>query len=131
MYEYTDNVLRYMRRRFIRLFHQFNSNTSFDELNVIQSSKALYEELEKITEEGLLLIAKRAYKDSTGKDANNKTINYSDAKEYANPYGESAKTVKDKEEDLKIVFTGDTKEFMLLAKGGACYINSIKVYFKE
>ena len=36
-----------------------------------------------------------------------------------------------KEEDLEIVFTGDTKEFMLLAKGGACYINSIKVYFKE
>ena len=54
MYEYTDKVIRYMRKKFIRLFNQFNGLTSFDELNVIQSSKSLYEELEKITEEGLL-----------------------------------------------------------------------------
>lgn len=70
MYEYTDKVIRYMRKKFIRLFNQFNGLTSFDELNVIQSSKSLYEELEKITEEGLLLIAKRAYKDQSGKFAN-------------------------------------------------------------
>ena len=69
MYEYTDKVIRYMRKKFIRLFNQFNGLTSFDELNVIQSSKSLYEELEKITEESLLLIAKRAYKDQSGKFA--------------------------------------------------------------
>ena len=69
MYEYTDKVIRYMRKKFIRLFNRFNGLTSFDELNVIQSSKSLYEELEKITEEGLLLIAKRAYKDQSGKFA--------------------------------------------------------------
>ena len=70
MYEYTDKVIRYMRRRFIRLFYQFNGLTSFDELNVIQSAKSLYEELERITEKNLLLIAKRAYIDHGGKFAN-------------------------------------------------------------
>ena len=67
---------------------------------------------------------------STGKDDKGKNINYYDAKEYANPYGESSTTTKDKAEDLEIVFNSDTNEFMLLAKGGACYLNSIKVYFK-
>ena len=66
MYEYTDKVIRYMWKRFLRLFNQFNGLTSFDELNVLQSSKSLYEELEKITEDGLLLIAKRAYSDNKG-----------------------------------------------------------------
>lgn len=70
MYEYADKIIRYMRKRFIRLFNQFPGQSSFDELNVIQSSKALYEELEKITEESLLLIAKRAYKNQSGKVAN-------------------------------------------------------------
>lgn len=70
MYNYTDKVIRYMKKRFIRLFSNYKQLTSFDELNVIQSSKALYEELEKITEECLLLIAKRAYQDHDGKVIN-------------------------------------------------------------
>lgn len=66
MYKYTDKVILYMKKRFIRLFSQFKSQLSFDELNVIQSSKALYEELEQIVEVSLLMIAKRAYKDHGG-----------------------------------------------------------------
>lgn len=66
MYEYTDKVIRYMRKKFIRLFDSFRTNVLFDELNVISSSKSLYEELEKITEESLLSIAKRAYKTNGG-----------------------------------------------------------------
>lgn len=66
MYEYTDKVVLYMKKRFIRLFSNFKGQMSFDELNVIQSSKALYEELNKIVEECLLMIAKRAYKDNSG-----------------------------------------------------------------
>lgn len=66
MYEYTDKVIRYMRKKFIRLFDSFRTNVPFDELNVISSSKSLYEELEKITEESLLAIAKRAYKTNGG-----------------------------------------------------------------
>lgn len=69
MYEYTDKVIRYMRKKFIRLFNQFNGLTSFDELNVISASKSLYEKLEEVAEESLLLIAKRAYKDNGGKDS--------------------------------------------------------------
>ena len=66
MYEYTDKVILYMRRKFIRLFNSFKSLQSFDELNVIQSSKTLYEELEDIVYESLLLIAKHAYKTHIG-----------------------------------------------------------------
>lgn len=68
MYEYADKVILYMKKRFIRLFSQFKSRASFDELNVIQSSKTLYDELLKITEECLLMIAKRAYTDHGGKN---------------------------------------------------------------
>lgn len=67
MYEYTDKIIRYLRKRFIRLFDSFRGGISFDELNVISSSKSLYEELEQITEESLLRLAKRAYTANGGK----------------------------------------------------------------
>lgn len=73
MYEYTDKVIRYMRKKFIRLFDSFRGNIAFDELNVISSSKSLYKELEVITEESLLLIAKRAYTANGGKSDKNIT----------------------------------------------------------
>jgi len=66
MYDYTDKVILYMKKRFIRLFNQFKSRVSFDELNVLQSARSLYEEMEKIVEESFLLIAKRAYADNGG-----------------------------------------------------------------
>lgn len=64
MYEYTDKVIRQMRRRFIRLFSGFKSTIAirFDELNVIQASRTLYNELEKIALDGFLRIAEKAYK---------------------------------------------------------------------
>lgn len=67
MYEYTDKVLLYLRKKFIRLFSKFKTLASFDELNVLQSSKSLYAELQELTIEGLLLIAKEAYKAQHGK----------------------------------------------------------------
>lgn len=66
MYDCTDKVILYMKKRFIRLFNQFKSQVSFDELNVLQSARSLYEELEKIVEDSFLLIAKRAYADNGG-----------------------------------------------------------------
>ena len=66
MYEYADKVILYMKKRFIRLFNQFKSQVSFEELNVLQSARSLYEEMEKIVEESFLLIAKQAYKDNDG-----------------------------------------------------------------
>jgi SPP1 gp7 family putative phage head morphogenesis protein len=67
MYEYTDKVILMMKKKFIRLFSKMKSLASFDELNVIQSSKDLYKELEDIVYKSLLLIAKHAYKTHAGK----------------------------------------------------------------
>ena len=62
MYEYTDKIILSMRKQFIRLFNKMKTLASFDELNVIQSSQALYKELEDIVYKNLLLIIKHAYK---------------------------------------------------------------------
>jgi len=61
MYEYADKILRAMRKEFIRLFNNFGSQASFDELNVLSSAKALYRELADVAKRGFLLIANRAY----------------------------------------------------------------------
>ena len=61
MYEYTDKVILYMKKRFIRLFSNFKSQSSFDELNVISSAKALYDELKQIVIECFVMIARHAY----------------------------------------------------------------------
>lgn len=64
MYKYTDKIIRYLNRRFIRIFGNAKGITSFDALNVIEYSHSMYAELNKITEEKLLLLAKRIYKDN-------------------------------------------------------------------
>lgn len=64
MYEYTDKIIRYLNKRFIRIFGNAKDITSFDALNVIQYSHSMYAELEKITAETLLLLAKQIYKDN-------------------------------------------------------------------
>ena len=109
-----------------------NNNASFIQSPLFEKNiaKVVVSVNEKITDGRSFVAVPVGTELSNGRDTNGKNINYSDAKEYANPYGESAKTVKGQKEDLEIVFTGDTKEFMLLAKGGACYIDAIKVYFK-
>lgn len=91
MYEYTDKVIRYMRKKFIRLFDSFRGNIAFDELNVISSSKSLYEELEEITEESLLMIAKRAYTANGGKS--DKVITSAWLLEWLNDYNPVTKYV--------------------------------------
>lgn len=65
MYEYTDKIIRYMNKRFIRIFGNAKGMTSFDALNVIQYSHAMYEELLQITLDALLLLAKQVYKDNS------------------------------------------------------------------
>lgn len=68
MYKYTDKIILYMRKRFIRLFSQYKTQTSFDELNVLSSAKSLYSELQSIAEECLLMIAQHAYRENGGKN---------------------------------------------------------------
>lgn len=57
MYEYTDVIIRYLNKRFIEVFHRLKSLVSFDELNVLQSTRLIYDELMQITEEKLLELA--------------------------------------------------------------------------
>lgn len=57
MYEYTDVIIRYLNKRFIEVFHRLKSLVSFDELNVLQSTHLIYDELLTITEEKLLALA--------------------------------------------------------------------------
>lgn len=57
MYEYTDVIIRYLNKRFIEVFHRLKSLVSFDELNVLKSTRLIYDELMQITEEKLLELA--------------------------------------------------------------------------
>ena len=57
MYEYTDVIIRYLNKRFIEVFYRLKSLVSFDELNVLQSTRLIYDELMQITEEKLLELA--------------------------------------------------------------------------
>lgn len=57
MYEFTDVIIRYLNKRFIEVFHRLKSLVSFDELNVLQSTRLIYDELMQITEEKLLELA--------------------------------------------------------------------------
>ena len=55
---------------------------------------------------------------------------YTDS-EYATNYGSTNATAGGGAESLTINFTGETKDFALIAKGGALYIDSIEVYSAE
>lgn len=71
MYEYTDVIIRYLNKRFIEVFRRLKSLVSFDELNVLQSTQLIYDELLTITEEKLLDLAVYYY-NSTVKNAKTK-----------------------------------------------------------
>ena len=64
MYEYTDVIIRYLNKRFIEVFHRLKSLVSFDELNVLQFTRLIYDELMQITEEKLLELAVYYYNDA-------------------------------------------------------------------
>ena len=57
MYEYTDAIIRYLNKRFIELFYRLKSLVSFDELNVLSSTRFIYDKLMQITDEKLLELA--------------------------------------------------------------------------
>jgi len=57
MYDYTDVIIRYLNKRFIDIFHQMKSVISMDELNIMQTTYVIYDELLRETEEKLLELA--------------------------------------------------------------------------
>ena len=83
MYEYTDRVIAYLNKRFIRIFQRAKSlatqdskrRLSIDELNVLSASKSIYAELESITIQAFLRLANVYYLEIVG--------------QYGTPLGES------------------------------------------
>lgn len=67
MYEYTDQIIRYLNKRFIRIFGKAKGLMSFDELNVINYSHEMYDKLQRISRDAFLILAKRIYQDNVDK----------------------------------------------------------------
>ena len=63
MYERTDRVIEYLNKQLIALFYRAKLIVDFDELNVIQFSKSLYEEIDKIVKEAYLALAEATAND--------------------------------------------------------------------
>lgn len=61
MYEYTDALLKVYRKRMISVFTRYKSILHIDELNVLNGSERMYNELEAIAEKCFLKIAKKYY----------------------------------------------------------------------
>lgn len=62
MYEYTDKVILVMRKRFVKMFSEYKAQLNIDEVNVLKSSKTLYDDLFEFTVICFEKIAKRSYK---------------------------------------------------------------------
>ena len=63
-YGYTDKEIRYLNKQVNRVFRRTMKS---DELNVIQTSKKMYEELDSIARDSFLRIARRKYRKATKK----------------------------------------------------------------
>lgn len=74
MYKETDKIIQYLNKRFIERFNKSKTILSFDEINVLQYSKKLYEELEEITEKALLKLAQQIYKKHSQSDKTDITL---------------------------------------------------------
>lgn len=61
MYKNADKMTSYLNKRFIKLFNKAKSVSDFEELNIILHSYDLYNELDNITREGLILLGKKDY----------------------------------------------------------------------
>ena len=61
MYEYADKIITYLNRQFIEKFGRLKTIFIFDELNVLQATKALYAELDALVREKLFLLANYVY----------------------------------------------------------------------
>lgn len=62
MYEQTDKVIRYLNKRFIRIFNKARVVLDMDELHILNHSHGMYEELLGVTTEQYLKLAKRTYR---------------------------------------------------------------------
>lgn len=114
MYEYTDKVVRVMRKRFIRAFDRFAGALSFDELHVLESAKALYAELASLAEKNFLSIAKHAYRACGGRTEEEIELEW--ILEYLEEYDPVTKYVYTREVERK---RARFAESVIAGKGGS------------
>lgn len=89
MYNYTDSVIKVMRKKLIQLFNNFNLS-SYDELHVINAAKALYAEADVAVRKCLLTIARIAYIEN-GSNNNYDFIDYYLISEWLSEYNPVSK----------------------------------------
>lgn len=69
MYEYADKVMSYLNARFIDMFNSLKGSLlGIDEVNALQSVKALYRELDELVKEMMYRIAVYVYEEWDGED---------------------------------------------------------------
>lgn len=74
MYEFADSVMNYLNGRFYEMFNGLKSKLlSIDEINLLQSVKALYNELDELVREMMYNIAVYAYENADGDDVSHIT----------------------------------------------------------
>lgn len=61
IYEYADKSAEYLSKQYVRQFGKYDNIMKFDALNIIKKSKKLYEWLDKVTRETLLMLANVVY----------------------------------------------------------------------
>lgn len=64
MYDFADAVIRYLNSRFIEMFSRLKTLTDFDEINILQSVKAVYKEADALFREMMYRIAVTAYENA-------------------------------------------------------------------
>ena len=64
MYKYTDKVIDYLIEKCIWLFGKAKRLTSFDEINVLDHSYTLYNELERLALESFVVLAQQVYEET-------------------------------------------------------------------
>lgn len=60
-YDVTDRYLRVLLRKYMRLFRQAKTVLGFDELNVLDGSRKLYDEIESLAEDMYVSLANEIY----------------------------------------------------------------------
>lgn len=61
---YKDEEIERLKTKIKKLFSRFQATMKFDEVNLIKSTKKLYQELEELNEETYLEIANKVYKET-------------------------------------------------------------------
>ena len=61
MYEFTDKAVKFLNRKFVRMFSELKTLTSKDELHNLQVVKQVYDKAEDITEKMFVQIADSSY----------------------------------------------------------------------